>query len=166
KADQLTLNQYRLTDLVRTGLEAGDFLATDPMDQVLRVQIVAPAVTQRPGWFEQFRDAAQRAMSVAHPGVARVLDFGQARSIHYLVSEYVEGESLEDVLKKRGKLNYELAARIFALVFDALSALHQNGVRAGELSASSLLFTSVGTSGGGNRTIRLINIGFPRQLFD
>jgi twitching motility protein PilT len=166
KADQLTLNQYRLTDLVRTGPEAGDFLATDPMDQVLRVQIVAPAVTQRPGWFEQFRDAAQRAMSVAHPGVARVLDFGQARSIHYLVSEYVEGESLEDVLKKRGKLNYELAARIFALVFDALSALHQNGVRAGELSASSLLFTSVGTSGGGNRTIRLINIGFPRQLFD
>ena len=39
-------------------------------------------------------------MKVHHPNVARVLDFGQARGIYYLVSEYVEGETLEDALKK------------------------------------------------------------------
>jgi twitching motility protein PilT len=165
KADQLALNQYRLTDQLRTGPEAGDLLATDPLERVLRVQIVLAEARGWPGWFEKFRATAQRAMKVTHPGVARVLDFGQARGIDYLVSEHVDGEALEDVLHKRHKLGYELAARIFALVFDALAALHEQGLGAGELTAASVVFASTGRSGGGNRTIRLINAAFPRKLF-
>jgi twitching motility protein PilT len=166
KAERLTLNQYRLTDQLREGPEAGDFLATDPLERTLRVQIVAPAAAQAPGWFEQFRQAAQRVMNVRHPGVARVLDLGQARGVHYLVSEYVQGESLEDLLKKRSRLHYEFVARIFALVFDALAALHQGRVRAAELNASGLVFSSAGKAAGGARTIRLVNVVFPRRLFD
>src|SRR5262249_42269894 len=84
----------------------------------------------------------------------------------YVVSEYVEGESLEDLLKKRGKLSYELAARVFAIVFDAVQALYQHGVYAGELSADCLVFASVEKSPGGARTVRLLNAAFPRQFFD
>lgn len=166
KADLLTLNQYRLTDVVRTGAQAGDFLALDPTDRVLRVQIVSPSVAQEPAWFEKFRQAAERVIGVQHPGVARVYDVGQIRGLDYLVSEYVEGEPLEEVLQKRGKLNPELTARIFAIVFDALQALHQNEVRAGELSAEDLVFTSVDGATAGARTVRLMNSGFPRRFFD
>jgi twitching motility protein PilT len=166
KADRLTLNQYRLTDFVAEGPQAGDFLATDPLDRALRVQIVAPAVIQGPAWLEKFRQAVQRVIKVQHPGVARLLDLGHARGVEYLVSEYVEGESLEDVLKKRPKLNYELAARVFALVFEALGALHQNGASAGGLSAGCVVFTSTGKGTATARTIRLVNAAFPRHLFD
>jgi twitching motility protein PilT len=166
KASQLTLNQYRLIDLLRSGPEAGDFVASDPLDRRLRVQIVAPAVTQIPARLERFREAVQRLMNVKHAGVARVLDLGQARGVNYVVSEHVEGESLEEHLKKRGKLPYELAARIFAFVFDALQALHQSGIQAREVHAGSLVFTSAGGSAGGSRTIRLVNVGLPQQLFD
>jgi twitching motility protein PilT len=166
KADQLALNQYRLIDHMQSGPEAGDLLAIDPLERVLRVQIVVPEFTRGPGWFEHLHERAQRAMQVTHPGVARVLDFGQARGIDYVVSEHVEGESLEDLLQKRGKLGYELAARIFAIVFDALAALHEQGVSAGELTAASIVFAGSGRSAGGNRTIRVINAAFPRKLFD
>jgi twitching motility protein PilT len=166
KADLLSLNQYRLTDLVRTGVQAGDFRATDPLDRVLRLQVVSPALAEDPAWIAKFRQAAQRAMSVQHPGVPRVYDFGQARGVEYLVSEYVDGEPLEELLKKRGKLSYELAARIFAIVFDALHALHQHGVRAGELNAGSLVFTTVEKSAGGGHTVRIVNACFPRRIFD
>jgi twitching motility protein PilT len=166
RADRLTLNQYRLTDVLPDGSQAGDFLATDPLDRVLHVQIVAPAAIKGPAWLEKFRQAVQRLIKVQHPGVARLLDLGHARGVEYLVSEYVEGESLEDVLRKRGKLNYEFAARVFALIFDALAALHQSGVPARELSASRVLFTSTGKATAAARTIRLVNVTFPRQLFD
>src|SRR5262249_61295443 len=73
KADRLTLNQYRLTDLLRAGAQAGHFLATDPLDRALCVQIVSPAVAQGSAWFDKFRQAVQRVMSLQHPGVARVL---------------------------------------------------------------------------------------------
>src|SRR5262249_33658001 len=64
------------------------------------------------------------------------------------------------------KLPYELAARVFAIVFDALQALHQSGVRAGDLTAECLVFTSADHSGTGARTVRVLGAGFPRQLFD
>ena len=69
------------------------------------------------------------------------------------------------MLKKRGKLPWALSARIFAIVFDALGALHQNGVDAGEVSAEHLIFASADKSAG-SKTVRLVNAGFPRQLFD
>src|SRR5262249_15218419 len=160
KVDWLTLNQYRLTDRVRAGVQSGDFLALDPLDHVVRIQIVSPTVPSGPAWYEKFRSAVGRLTNLRHHGVARVLDFGQARGIDYLVSEFTDGESLEDVLKKRGKLSPVLAARIFALVFDALQALHESGVRAAELGADSLIFASTDKSSGGGRTVRLINAGF------
>jgi twitching motility protein PilT len=166
KAQQLTLNQYRLTDIIHNGAQDGDLLAVDPVDQAVRVQIVSPRVAQGPGWYEEFQQAARRLMNVQHPGIARVLDLGQARGLYYLVSEFVEGESLQEVLKKRGKLSPELAARIFALVFDALHALHQGGVSATELTADHLIFASAAKAAGGARTVRLVNVGFPHYFFD
>jgi twitching motility protein PilT len=166
RADQLILNQYRLTDWLRTGPEAGDFLATDPLGRVLRMGIIAPSVTQGPTGRDRLQDVVQKLMSVQHPGLVRVLDFGHARGVNYLISEHVEGESLEEFLKKRGKVSYELAARIFAIACDALGALQQNGVPAGELTADCLVLTTSGTSAGGTHTIRLANVGLPRSCFD
>ncbi len=165
KADWLILNQYRLTDWLRDGAQAGDFLAADPLGRVVRLQIVSPRVAQGPDWYEKFRLMVQRLINVQHPGVAQVIDLGQARGADFLVSEYVEGESLEDVLKKRGKLPWALAARIFALVFDAVHALHHNGIRAGDLSAEHLIFASAEKTAG-SKTVRLVNAGFPRHFFD
>jgi twitching motility protein PilT len=167
KADQLTLNQYRLTDLLRSGPEAGDFLATDPLDRVLRIQIISPTLAKGAAWLDKFRHAVQRVMKVQHSGVAAVLDLGQAGGVEYLVSEYVEGESLEHFLKKRDKLGYDFAARIFALVFDAVAAMYHCAVPCGELSTRCLVFAGAGKAGaGGVRTIRLVNIAFPHYYFD
>jgi twitching motility protein PilT len=166
KADWLILNQYRLTDLLTAGAQAGDFLAVDCMGQGVRLQIVSPRVARGPDWYEKFRLVAQRLMNVQHPGVARAFDLGQARGVDYLVSEYVEGESLEDVLKKRGKLPWTLAARIFALVFDAAHALHQNEMRVGKVGAENLIFASSEKTTGGGKTVRLVGAGFPPHFFD
>ena len=166
EAARLTLNQYRLTDRLHAGGEAGDFLATDPLEHVVRVAIVSPTVAQDGDLFAHFRHVAQRLMNLKHPGVARVLDLGQAHGVEYLVSEHVEGETLADVFQKRGKLNPQLAARIFAVVLEAVGVLHQHGVPAGDLDADCLVFTSIDKSAGATRTVRLVNAGLPRRFFD
>src|SRR5262249_13276231 len=145
---------------------AGDFRATDPLERTLRLQIVSPTVALDSDRAEKFQQAVQRVMQVQHPGIARTLDIGHTQDVGYIVSEYVEGESLEELLQKRSKLSYDLAARVFAIVFDALHSLHLQGVHAGELSADCLVFASVDKSGGGARTVRILNAGFPRQFFD
>jgi len=165
-ADRLILNQYRITDLLRTGAQAGDLLASDPLDRPVRVQIVSPQVAIGQAWYEKLRGLVQRLMNVQHAGVAHVLDIGQAHGVDYVVSEYVPGESLEEVLKRRGKLNYGLAARVFALVVDALQALHHQGVRLGDVRAEDLVFASTDKSAGGARTVRIANAGVSRHFFN
>jgi twitching motility protein PilT len=166
KAGQLTLNQYRVTDIIHGGAQDGDLLAVDPVDQVVRLQIVSPRAAQVPSWFEEFQQLARRLMKVRHGGIARVLDLGQAGGVYYLVSEFVEGESLQDVLKQRGRLSPDRAARIFALAFDALHALHEAEVPAGELTPDHLVFASASKESGGARTVRLVNVAFPHSYFD
>ncbi|HLN30815.1 MAG TPA: PilT/PilU family type 4a pilus ATPase [Gemmataceae bacterium] len=166
KSDRLILNQYRITDMLRTGAQAGDLLAADPLDRPVRVQIVSPQFAREQAFYEKLRGLVQRLMNVQHAGVAHVLDLGQAHGVDYVVSEYVPGESLEEVLKRRGRLNYGLAARVFALVVDALQALHHQGVRLGDLRAEDLAFASTDKAAGGARTVRIANAGFPRHFFD
>jgi twitching motility protein PilT len=167
KADKLTLNQYRLTDVIRTGPQAGDFQATDPVERQLRVSIFAPAISQDAAAMNGVRDLGQKAMILKHPGVARVLDMGQAQKAYYAVSEYVDGETLEEKLQKRaGKLQYNLAARVFAVAFDSVAALHQNEVSPVELTAETIVFAKMDKAAGGGVVPRLVNAFFSRSLFD
>src|SRR5688572_116723 len=48
RADRLILNKYRLIDRLRSGPEAGDYLAADPLDRRVHIQIIAPAVAHDP----------------------------------------------------------------------------------------------------------------------
>ena len=166
RADRLTLHKYRLIDRLRAGPEAGDYLAADPLDRRVHIQIIAPALAHDPARFGRFRQVVQRAMNVLHPNVPRVLDLGHTPDVDFLVSEHIDGESLEEVLKKRGKLPPDLAVRIFVMAFDALEALHRGQLWAGELTAGCLVLT-VGDKGGhGGRSVRLANFAFPKRFFD
>src|SRR5262245_12503044 len=164
RAERLILNKYRLIDRLRHGPEAGDYLAVDPFDRLVHIQIIAPAVAHDLNLFSRFREVAQRAMNVRHPNVPRILDLGHTPEVDYLVSDHIEGESLAEVLKKRGKLALDLAVRMFVMAFDGLEALHHGEVWAGELTAGCLVVTSGDRPGG--RTIRLANFAFPKRLFD
>src|SRR5262249_37961524 len=167
KADKLTLNQYRLTDVIRSGPQAGDFQATDPVERQLRVSIFAPAISQDAAAMNRVRDLGQKAMTLKHPGVARVLDMGQAQNAYYAESEFVDGETLEEKLQKRGgKLKYDLAARVFAVVFDSLATLHQNEISPAELTAETIVFAKLDKAAGGGVLPRLVNAFFSRTLFD
>ncbi len=165
RANRLALNKYRLIDRLQTGPEAGDYLAADPGDRRVHVQIIAPALARDLARFGRFQQVAQRAMNVRHPNVPRVLDLGHTPDVDYLVSEHLEGESLEEILKKRGKLPVDMAMRLFVMIFDALEALHDAGLWAGELTASSIVLTS-GDKAQGGRTVRLANFAFPKRFFD
>ena len=61
RAERLILNKYRLIDRIRNGPEAGDYLAADPFDRQVHIQIIAPGVTHDMDLFSRFRQVAQRA---------------------------------------------------------------------------------------------------------
>jgi serine/threonine-protein kinase len=166
KADQLVLNQYRLQDQLTSGPMAGAYLAADSLDRHVAVEVLASGSAADKAVLAGFRQAAHKAMEVQHPNVGRVVDCGEAHGLHYLVKEYYEGQTLEEVLARRGKLPYLQAARLMALALAGLEALHAKGVPAGDLTADCLLLTPAAKGAPHQRTVKILHAGVRRRLFD
>jgi serine/threonine protein kinase len=166
KTELLRLNQYQVRDHLKSGPYAGAYLATDPLQRVVAIEVLAATHAADPGMLSAFQAAAAKAMTVHSPQVARTLDVGQDRGWHYLVKEYHEGETLASILQRRGQLAYLPATRIFALALAGLQAIHEAGVPAGELSTECLLLSSAGKAAAGQRTVKILHSGVVRRLFD
>ncbi len=167
KADLLQLNQYQLTDHLASGPFAGAYLATDPLQRRVVLEVLAADRAANPEAVQAFQIAAEKARSVRHANVNLTLDFGRAQGRHYLVRAFDEGETVADILARRGKLQPITAARLFALALLGLQALHENQVPAGPLGVESLLLSIAGKSAGNKaRTVKILNAGVPRSQFD
>lgn len=167
KADLLHLNQYQLTDHLTGGPFAGAYLALDPLQRSVVLEVLAADRAANPEAVKTFHVAAEKARSVRHANVNLTLDFGEAKGRHYLVRAFDEGETLADVLARRGRLPPIAAARLFALALLGLQDLHDKQVPAGPLTTECLLLTVAGkTATGKMRTVKILNTGVPRSLFD
>jgi serine/threonine protein kinase len=166
KADLLQLNQYQLTDHLASGPFAGAYLALDPLRRPVVLEVLAADRANDPEAVKAFQIAAEKARSVRQANVNLTLDFGEAKGWHYLVREFDEGETLAEILARRGRLPPTSAARLFALALLGLHALHESQVPAGPLGAESLLLTVAGKTAGKARTVKILNAGVPRSLFD
>ena len=166
KSAQLVLNQYRLQDQLISGPMAGAYLALDALDRPVAIEVLSASCAADKPVLMAFQQAAQKAMEVQHPNVGRIVDVGEAHGFHYLVKEYYEGQTQEDILEKRGKIPYAQATRLMALALAGLDALHAKGVPAGDLAADCLLLAPTGKGAANQRTVKILHAGVMRKLFD
>jgi serine/threonine protein kinase len=166
KSDQLVLNQYRLIDHLVDGPQAGAYLAIDPLDRRVAIEVLSPTCAAERAVLAEFQQTALRAMKVEHANVGRILDTGEAHGLYYLVTEYHEGQTLENILNHRGKIPYQQAARLLALAFAGVEALHSAGAPAGDLKADCILLAAADKGAPKQRTVKILHAGVKRRVFD
>lgn len=79
-------------------------------------------------FINRFRREAQAAASLSHPHVVNVYDVGEEDEIQYIVMEYVEGQTLKELITQEGPLNIEDAIQIASQICDALEHAHHNHI--------------------------------------
>ncbi len=105
---------------------------------------------------ERFEREAAILASIDHPNVAPLLDFGTlANGQAYLVTPWVEGETLADRLTAHGPLDAAGVRRLLVQLGDALDHIHQRGVVHRDLSLANVLID-------GDNRITLIDFGVAR----
>ncbi len=166
KSDQLVLNQYRLQDQLISGPMAGAYLALDPLDRHVAIEVLSSKSAADKAVLASFQQTAHKAMGVRHPNVGRVVDTGEAHGFYYLVKDYYEGPTLEEIFERRGKMPYQQAARLMAQVLAGLEALHGAGVPAGDLAADCIQLAPAGKGQPNQRTVKILHAGPRRRLFD
>jgi predicted Ser/Thr protein kinase len=106
---------------------------------------------------ERFLDEAGRLSSMSHPGIVKILSFGQLPdSRPYLAMELLEGETLAQRLE-RGPLPPQLALRLIADVASAVAAMHARGLIHRDLKPENLYIV------GGDQVI-LLDFGIAKEL--
>src|SRR5262249_26720446 len=102
--DHFFLSNYRVLDLVGKGRMAGIFKAAHPSGHIVAIKMMPFAKGKDPMALARFQREARMALRLKHPHIVRTYHVGHCGERQFIVMEYLEGETLEDVLKRRGKL--------------------------------------------------------------
>jgi len=170
KADHIVLNDYKILDRIGQGRMAAVYKAVHANGQVVALKVLPPSKARCPESFARFQREARLALQLKHPNVIRTFQADQCEGLHYIVMEYVEGESLEEILRRRKRLPTEEAARIIHQALLGLQHLHDLGMVHRDLEPANLMLVP----GPGSKTsdttlqatVKILDIGLGRALFD
>jgi serine/threonine-protein kinase len=108
------------------------FLGPDGFEKLVAIKKIHEHLTTRQDFVNMFKDEARLAARISHPNVAQVIELGQVDNSYFIAMEYVEGESLTELVKKT-QVPYPIAARIISDALAGLQAAHTLCNNQGEL---------------------------------
>ncbi len=88
---------------------------------------------------ERFRRELRLARQVTHPNVVRIHDLGHVDDIDYLTMQFVQGDDLEVVVNRHGRLDVGRALAIGRQIADGLAAVHQAGIVHRDLKPANVI---------------------------
>jgi serine/threonine protein kinase len=109
----------------------------------------------------RFLHEARAAASVRHPNVAWVLHLGRTGQNYFYAMEFVEGETLENLIKRSGRLDVNLALEIATQVAAGLAAVHEQHLVHRDIKPTNIM---VRLKEEGGVTAKIIDLGLAKTL--
>ena len=106
---------------------------------------------------ERFLREARAAAALDHPNIVRMHDVGCEGTLHYLVMEYVEGQTLERLVNAGGPLSTQLALEYVAQVASGLQHAYEKGFIHRDIKPSNLIL-------GNDGTVKILDMGLARSF--
>lgn len=152
---------YRITGFQRAGRMGDIFMARRlENNEVVSIKLMDPSLFGETEAIRRFERETRITKKLHHPCSLVVRDVGRTEDgLPYMVTEYVEGDLLSDVLEESGKLPPERAGYIAAQIAMALDAAHRIGVIHRDLAPTNILITA---AQGQADSVKVIEFGLSR----
>jgi eukaryotic-like serine/threonine-protein kinase len=171
----VTLGRYEIRREIGRGRLGVVYEGRDPaLGRTIALKTIPASVSSdESGAFERrFLDEARTAARLCHPGIAAIHDAGRddGTGTLYIALEYLEGPTLEEVIRERGPLDWHEGLSIVLRVAEALHHAHSRGVAHRDLTPAKVLLLpsgpkimGFGVGGAGTARLRLTETGLPED---
>jgi eukaryotic-like serine/threonine-protein kinase len=158
-AGSLLAGRYRLEEVIGRGGMSTVYRARDEtLGRTVAVKMLLPTLAEQdPTYSARFEREARAAAALSDSAVVTVYDTGLDDDSHYIVMEYVEGQSLEQILRAGRPLETSEALRIALRVADALAAAHAAGILHRDIKPANVMVTDAGA-------VKVLDFGIARRL--
>ncbi|MCQ2457246.1 MAG: Stk1 family PASTA domain-containing Ser/Thr kinase [Clostridia bacterium] len=143
--DKILAERYRLTEQIGIGGMAIVYKALDMRTgHNVAVKVLRPEYNRDAEFVSRFQREAEAASKMTHHNIVNLLDVGMDGENRYLVMEYVQGKTLKEVIRERGRLSAPLACQITIRILSALEHAHRNGIIHRDIKPQNILVHSDG----------------------
>src|SRR5712692_5011105 len=133
------LGKFEVLETIGQGAFGTVYKARDTeLDRVVAVKVPRAGNLAGPQDLDRFLREARSVAQLRHPSIVSVHEVGEADGVPYLVSDFVQGMTLTDLLSAR-RPGYRAAAELAATVADALHYAHEQGVVHRDVKPSNIL---------------------------
>lgn len=142
---KMIADRYLLKDLIGQGGMADVYLAEDTiLKRTVAVKVMRSSLTGDSIYVTRFHREASAAASLSHKNIVEIYDVGEDGDDYYIVMEYVPGQTLKELIHKRGALHYVEAVDILKQVVSATAKAHSMGIVHRDLKPQNILVTDSG----------------------
>ncbi|HEX2220404.1 MAG TPA: protein kinase [Gemmatimonadales bacterium] len=135
-----TFGEFEIGPELGRGGMAAVFLAHDvSLDRQVAIKVMSPGLLMGEGMIERFKREAITIAHLNHPNIVSCYSVRQAEGLHFFVMRYIQGRSLEQVIRDAGKLPISIVRSILCQVGSALTYAHRSSVVHRDVKPANIL---------------------------
>ncbi len=127
------------------------------LGRIVALRVLRTEFSSNREFVERFRKEAKIVAKLNHENIVQIYDVGEEDGVHYVATEYCEGESLDLMLKREGKLSPEKTKQIVIQIASALGYAHRQNVFQLAFRPQDIIVTLEGR-------VKLVDIGIARAV--
>ena len=139
------LGHYTIVaELGRGGMGVVYKAREESLNRFVAIKVLGEHLTRDAEYVRRFEREAQAAAKLSHPNVIQIYFIGEDHGRHYFAMEYVDGHSVQEILRTETKLAPKAAARIVLQAASGLAAAHAAGIIHRDIKPANLIVTDQG----------------------
>ncbi len=134
--------RYRIISLIGTGGMGTVYKAEDTvLNRVVALKLLKKELDLNKRAIERFLAEAKTAAKLSHPNIVIIYDVGKFNDRYFIAMEYLEGKTLLDYLREKGRFTVRQILFVATKLFSALQYAHKNGVIHRDIKPQNIMLT-------------------------
>lgn len=154
------IENYQIIDVIGEGGMGVVYKAFDQkLERYVAIKILNTSKPPNPQFIERFKREARNQAKLNHTNIIPVYGFTDTDNTLGIVMEYVEGETIEDILKREEKLDLRFSLDVMRQVLSGIAYAHQKGFIHRDLKPSNIIISNEGIA-------KIMDFGISKSIND